>query len=125
MARLLPSHGEPGTAATDSHAAEAEHHGWSASAPLHWLLVLSGRLVVAGGLCIAYIERRAFEELTRQYNRMYVLFVHSIDALQLYLKRGDVAAAQGVLRETSREALTENASWLMLRRARRFELPVP
>ena len=55
---------------------------------------------------------------------MYVLFVHSIDALQLCLKRRDVAAAQRVLRETGCEALTENASWLILRRARRFELPV-
>ena len=124
VTRFLPSQGEPGAAATDSHAAEAEHHGWSASEPPHWLLVLSGTLVVAGGLCIAYIERRAFEELTRQYSRMYVLFVHSIDALQLCLQRGDVAAAQRVLRETGCEALTESASWLILRRARRFELPV-
>ena len=87
----------------DSHAVEAEHRGWIASEPPPWLLILSGTLVVAGGLCIVYIERCAFEELTRQYNRMYVLFVHSIDALQLYPKRRDVAVAQDVLRETGRE----------------------
>ena len=55
---------------------------------------------------------------------MYVLFVHSIDALQLCLKRRGVAATQGVFRETSREAPTDNASWLILRRARWFELQV-
>jgi hypothetical protein len=35
-----------------------------------------------------------------------------------------VAAAQHVLIATGCEALTEHANWLMLRRARKFELPV-
>jgi len=102
----------------------AWYQDWSAHHPQPWLLVLSGTLVVAGGLSIAYSERRAYEDLARQYNHMGVLFAHSVDALQSFVARGDVASAQGVLLEMGREALTENASWLVLRRARRFELPV-
>jgi len=113
----------PGTA-TDSHAITDIHLGWSSRQPPHWLLILSGTLLVAGGLCIAYGERRAFEELARQYNRMSVLFAHSIEALQLCLDRGEVASAQRVLMAMGCEALTENASWLILRRARPFELPM-
>ena len=45
-------------------------------------------------------------------------------ALQACVQRGDVAVAQRVLRETGCEALAESASWLILRRARRFELPL-
>jgi hypothetical protein len=110
-------------AVPDSHAI-AGSHGWSARHPQHGLLVPSGTLVVAGGLLIAYGERRTFEELARQYNHMYVLFAHSIEALQTALEGGDVAAAQHVLIATGCEALTEHANWLMLRRARKFELPV-
>ena len=123
VTRFLPSQGEPGATATDSHAAEAEHHGWSASEPPHLLLVLSGALVVAGGLCIAYIERRAFEELTRQYSRMYVLFVHSIDALQLSpAARGrgccPARAQRNRLRSTHREReLADSASGAPIRAA--------
>jgi hypothetical protein len=118
-----PSQDTP-SAAPDSHAVTDSHHGWSSRQPPHWLLILSGSLLVAGGLCIAYGERRAFEELARQYNRMSVLFAHSIEALQLCLDRGEVASAQRVLLAMGCEALTENASWLILRRARPFELPM-
>jgi hypothetical protein len=111
-------------AVTDSHAVADERQGWSVRHPPHLFLVLSGMLTVAGGLCIAYGERRVFEELARQYNRMSGLFAHSIEALQTCLDGGDVASAQRVLVEMGREALTENASWLILRRVRRFELPV-
>jgi hypothetical protein len=122
-AESAPSSFTPTAAAPDSHAM-AGSHGWSARHPQHGLLVLPGTLVVAGGLLIAYGERRTFEELARQYNHMYVLFVQSIEALQTYLDRGDVAAAQHVLIATGCEALTEHANWLILRRARKFELPV-
>ena len=57
-------------ATTDSHTAASEQHGWSARQPPHWLLVLSGSLAVAGVSPAAYGERRAFEDLARQYNRM-------------------------------------------------------
>lgn len=114
----------PSVTVPDSHAAADGLRSWSASQPPHLLLILSGTLAVAGGLCIAYSERRAFEALARQYNRMSVLFAQSIEALQFWLDHEDVAAAQRVLMATGYEALTENASWLILRRARPFELPV-
>ncbi len=124
VAQFWPSHDTSDAAAPDSQAGAVAHHGWSASEPPHWVLILSGTLVVAGGLCIAYNERRAYEELARQYNRMHVLFAQSIEALQFHLEGEDVPAAQDVLRDMGREALTENAGWLILRRARPFELPV-
>lgn len=87
-------------------------------------MILSDTLVVAGGSVITYGERRTYEELARQYNRMQVLFDHGVDALQVCLDCNDIAAAQQVLIAMGREALTENASWLILRRARPVDLPV-
>ncbi len=106
------------------HVAADGPQGWSARQPPHWLLILSGTLVVAGGLSIAYSERRAFEELARHYHRMAGLFAHSVEALHICIERRDVPAAQDVLRDMGREALTEHASWLLLRRARPFDVPV-
>jgi hypothetical protein len=57
-------------------------------------------------------------------NPTYVLFAHGIEALQACLHRGDVASAQHVLRDMGCEAPTPHAKWLILRRGRKFELPV-
>src|SRR5262249_8600935 len=42
--------------------------------PPSFLLVLSISLVIVGGLCMAYRERQAHEELAKQYERMRIVF---------------------------------------------------
>lgn len=81
-------------------------------------------LVVAGGLVIWYKERRFVEEMARHYERMHVLFSFSDVALQRHLSRCDIALAHGLLKELGREALSENANWLITHRAHPLELPL-
>lgn len=92
--------------------------------PDHVLLIVSGQLVVAGGLLIAFNERRLYEELARRFDGMHVLFGHGVTAFASHLARRDTETAQDLLKELGNEALSENAHWLLLRRARPFELPV-
>ncbi len=96
----------------------------NAREPRPWLLVSSGMLVVAGGLVIWYKERQFVEEIARQYERMHVLFSFSDDGLQRHLRRCDIRMAQRLLEELGREALSENANWLITHRAHPLELPL-
>jgi hypothetical protein len=97
--------------------------------PQHVTLILSGLLVVCGGLFIAICERRSHEELAKQYERMHVVFKNGGKELGERLAEDgapgatpDIPAAQATLEALGREAITENAQWLILRRARGFEL---
>ncbi len=88
------------------------------------VLLGSGLLVVAGGLLIAISEHRSHEELAKQYERMQVVFENGERELQGRLARHDFTGAQSVLKALGREAITEHAEWLILRRARPFELHI-
>lgn len=92
--------------------------------PYPWLLVSSGMFVVAGGLVIWYKERQFVEENARQYERMHALFDLSDDSLRRHLRRCDIGMAQRLLEELGREALSENANWLITHRAHPLELPL-
>ncbi len=92
--------------------------------PHHFTLILSGLLVLCGGVAIAICERRSHEDLAKQYERMFVVFTNGNRELQARLAERDVVGAQGVLRALGREAITEHVQWLILRRARGFELHV-
>jgi hypothetical protein len=106
--------------------------GWVVAAILflpfenHGLFVgvvfVSGILVVSGGLLLAYAERRLLEELARQYARMHDIFSTANQRLEKILADKQISRAQALLVELGRESLTENASWLMLRRARPLEM---
>ncbi len=88
------------------------------------ILFVSGILVVSGGLLLAYAERRLLEELARQYARMHDIFLTANQRLEKILADKQISRAQSLLVELGRESLTENASWLMLRRARPVEMLV-
>jgi hypothetical protein len=96
----------------------------SAEHPHPWVLILAGVLVVGGALIIAFGERRLYEEFGRQYSRAFDVFSAANRELDRLLKRNDIAGAHCLLRELGREALTENANWLVLRRSRPVEMPV-
>jgi uncharacterized membrane protein len=78
--------------------------------------------VILGGLLIALCERGSHEELAQQYERLHAVFVSGACELRRCLEAGNVEAAQKVVEALGREALTENASWLILRRARPLEV---
>jgi hypothetical protein len=98
-------------------------HDW-ASHPWHPYLIIAGSLVIAGGLAVAYCERRAHEELAQRYERMAIVFEHGSHALAGRVARDDIAGAQRVVEELGREAIMEHSQWLVLRRSRPLELPV-
>jgi hypothetical protein len=91
------------------------HHGWLIGPPL---------AVILGGLLIALCERRSHEELAQQYERLHVVFANGERELRRCLEAGNVAAAHRVVEALGREAVTENAAWLILRRARPLEVHI-
>ena len=104
---------------------ESAHHatGVSTQHPEPWMLIATGLLAVGAGLCVAFCERRSHEELSKQYERMGVVFEDGLRELKRQLARPDfVDGAQAVIRKLGHEAITEHAQWLILRRARPLEL---
>jgi hypothetical protein len=94
--------------------------------PPHWLLVAGSSLIILGGLLIAICERRAHEELAKQYERMYVVFRSGARALTAALDGApqNIARAQAIVGELGRESIQENSLWLLLRRSKPLELPL-
>lgn len=92
--------------------------------PRDWILILASSLVIAGGLCIAYCERRSYEELSKHYERMAILFANGNRELGDRLARRDIAGAQRVIAALGEEAIIEHVQWLILRRARQLELHI-
>ena len=92
----------------------------------HLLLILSGTLVLSGGLLVAYCERRSHDELAKQYERMTKIFTQGEAEIRKHLdaENLDLPKVQDVLTALGREAIMENAQWLILRRNRPFELPI-
>ncbi len=114
----------PGEAARQT---KDHHPATDAQHPSHFLLITSGLLVLGGGLLIAYCERESHEELAKHYDRLAVVFNQGQRELKTHLapesiEAANVEAAQAVIEQLGREALTEHAQWLILRRARPFEL---
>jgi len=120
-----------GLVLSGSGSAEAAHNSglqaWLDPAhPPHWLLVMGSMLIILGGLLIALCERRAHEELAKQYERMHVVFRSGARELAAALAKTppDVARAQAIVIELGREAIQEHAQWLLLRRSKPLELPL-
>ena len=101
-------------------------HRWNLNGnePSPWWLIGSGGLVLLGGLLLAYCERCSHEELAKQYKRTTAVFAQGQKEIEDHLAAGDTGKAQEVLRSLGREAIMENAQWLILRRNRPFELVI-
>ncbi len=104
-------------------------------------LVIAGFLLLAGTLSIAWAKNNFFSELSYQYNTMATLF-HSADVriaqaiqkLEEHHRAGEkeeeeyeqeLRRLQAMLFRLGREALEENAEWLLLHRARPLEPLMP
>jgi hypothetical protein len=88
------------------------------------LIISSSILVLLGGLLVAYCERRSHEELAKQYERMTKIFTQGEREIGEHLEARELRMGQDVLKALGREAIMENAQWLILRRSRPFELVI-
>lgn len=112
---------------TCHHFAE-EHH-----LPHLLLLLGAGFSLLIGALLMAHSEKSLNAEHARRYHGMFRLMQASNRHLETILDEADagddevaqakVREAQALLEALGREALTENAEWLLLHRARPVELP--
>jgi hypothetical protein len=92
--------------------------------PAHWAILLAGVTALVAGFAVAYSERRAFESLASQYDRMQNVFEFAQVEIERHLENGNIPAAQAALEELGHEAIAEHAQWLIARRSRPFELHI-
>ncbi|MGA9117438.1 MAG: hypothetical protein WB626_11730 [Bacteroidota bacterium] len=90
----------------------------------HAPMAVVASLVFAGSIHW-FLEKLAFQEQTKQYARMAVLYADASARIRKLLGAGDIPAARGLLFEVGREALAEGADWLLLHRARPINIPAP
>lgn len=73
----------------------------------------------------AYGQSLLLSEVARQHDRMYLVFRRAATRVETLLEQGQEEAARSVLRELGREALAENAAWVLAHRDRPMEAPAP
>lgn len=88
------------------------------------ILVLVDTCLAIGAGYQAWVEKRAFADEVKQYQRMESLFMRGSSVISELLKENKLDAAEKVLIEIGKEALTENGDWLMLQRSRPLEMPI-
>jgi hypothetical protein len=91
--------------------------------PVHLLLVSIALAPILAGLVLGYVEKRAFGNHAKQYERMSVLFSNARRQLMRLLDAGEIMRAQSVVEELGKEALMENGDWVLLHRDRPIEVP--
>ncbi len=82
-----------------------------------------GVLLVMAGLLHGYIDKRAFKQLSKQYERMAATFSTASERLRHYHAMGDEERIRAVLHALGTEALVENGDWVILHRDRPIEVP--
>jgi len=81
-------------------------------------------LFVVAALLHNYAEKRALSPQAKQYERMSVMFEACRRRLPPLIDDSRFGEARHMLRELGREALNENADWVLLHRERPLELSV-
>ena len=79
-------------------------------------------LFVIAALLHNYAEKRALSQQAKQYERMGVMFGACSRRLPALIDDGQYEQARDLIRELGREALNENADWVLLHRERPLEL---
>ena len=99
----------------------------------HWGIIITGSQFVMGGLSIAWAEKNLYSELAYQFETMRALFRHAdkhvareLEQLLVDVGKPEVfdprlKNVQNFLVALGKEALDENAEWLLLHRARPLE----
>jgi hypothetical protein len=102
------------------HGTELEEHDRD------YLIAFLALTGVIGGLIHGYVEKRAWAQHVKQYYRMKVAFTNADVALRPLVDDPtpeNEQRARHLLYELGREALIENADWLLLHRDRRIDVP--
>jgi len=101
---------------------------WNQGEPLghdgltHALIMVVAMGGVLAGLCHEYLEKRLFEKQARSYGWMASLYGTALRRFDPLVKKGELAKAQSLIRELGREALAENADWVIYHREREPEM---
>ncbi len=88
-----------------------------------YLLLGIGVFPVAGAVLHSWLQKNAFAETKRQYDRMSVFYHRATEHLQKLLGENRLADARAFLAELGREALAENGDWILMHRDRPLEVP--
>lgn len=91
-----------------------------------WLILVAATLApVTAALIHNDAEKQALSQHIKQYERMSAIFTTAATEINKCLKAHDFDGARHRLRALGKEALIENADWLLLHRERLFEMPYP
>jgi hypothetical protein len=82
-----------------------------------------GAMPGIAAVLVGYSEKRAFNAMARQYDRMAELFARALEVLPESFAPANVDLARGALRELGAEAMRENAEWVSIFRQRPISLP--
>ncbi len=77
-------------------------------------------LAIGAALAI-YVEKRAFADELRQYQRMMVLFSRASRFMEKYIAENNIAGAENLAIELGKEALIENGDWYIIQRSKPLE----
>lgn len=87
------------------------------------IIIPMGLLPVVAALLVGYIEKIGLHGHIKSSTFMADLFQRAERRVDAMLRRGDHRAAQQLLVELGKEALRENADWLLYHRERPLEVP--
>ncbi len=97
---------------------------WIEEPLTHGLVMISiVMLAVCAGLLHGYNQLKARAEHAKRYGRMAVLFDNAARHFERLMSSGQTAEVPALLRELGKEALAENADWVMLHRERPLQVP--
>jgi hypothetical protein len=88
-----------------------------------FLLLGIGVFPVIAALLHSYLQKNAFAEHKRQYDRMSVFYHRATVHLTKLIDEDRLADARAFIAELGREALVENGDWILLHRDRPLEVP--
>ena len=88
------------------------------------LPALYGMLFAVSGVIKLYADIMAHQEQSNRYRKMASHFGLCNERLDIALANGDIQTAQLIVLMMGRQALAENAEWLLLHRQRPIEVPI-
>jgi len=77
-------------------------------------------LAIGAALAI-YVEKRAFADELRQYQRMMVLYSRASRFMEKYIAENNIMGAENLAIELGKEALIENGDWYIIQRSKPLE----
>lgn len=77
-------------------------------------------LAIGAALAI-YVEKRAFADELKQYQRMMVLYSRASRFMEKYIAENNIMGAENLAIELGKEALIENGDWYIIQRSKPLE----